>query len=65
LLSVTGTVSGVQASLQSAFEILSFIAGSILHQPSQFHMLMAGSCGAVATAAGLYAAHACRSSLST
>ncbi|KAF8060042.1 solute carrier family 40 member 1 [Scenedesmus sp. PABB004] len=55
-----GTVSGVQASLQSAFEIASFVAGCVLHRPEQFPVLMAGSVCAVAAAAALYAAHACR-----
>jgi hypothetical protein len=49
-----GTVSGVQASLQSAFEILSFVAGAVVSSPQQFHWLMAGSSAAVAAAAGLY-----------
>lgn len=50
-----GTVSGVQAALQSFFEILSFVAGCVIHQPERFHWLMLSSCLAVAAAAGLYA----------
>lgn len=55
-----GTVSGVQASLQSSFEIGSFIAGTILRSPKDFHWLMAGSCAAVATAAATFYAFASR-----
>lgn len=55
-----GTVSGVQASIQSFFEICSFIAGCIVHRPEQFHWLMVGSVCAVLTAAGLYLAFVCR-----
>jgi 1,4-dihydroxy-2-naphthoate octaprenyltransferase len=54
-----GTVSGVQASIQSFFEILSFVAGLIAHQPQDFWVLMLGSCGSVAAAAGLYIAFVC------
>lgn len=49
-----GTVSGVQVALQSLFEVASFVAGCIASRPELFPWLMAGSCGAVATAAALY-----------
>lgn len=48
----------MQSSVQSLFEILSFVAGSILHRPSQFHWLMLGSCAAVSAAGALYAVYA-------
>lgn len=54
-----GTVSGVQASLQSAFEILSFAAGTAVSKPEKFHWLMTGSCTAVGLAACLYYSYAC------
>lgn len=53
-----GAVSGVQASLQSAFEILSFVAGAVVSRPQWFHWLMTGSCGAVLAAAVLYGGYA-------
>lgn len=53
-LCYAGTVSGVQSSIQSFFEILSFVAGCIIHKPEQFHWLMSGSCAAVLAAGGLY-----------
>jgi hypothetical protein len=55
-------VGGVQASIQSFFEICSFVAGIAVHQPQRFHWLMLASCAAVATAAGLYLAFVCRAS---
>jgi hypothetical protein len=58
-----GTVSGVQASVQSLCEIASFVAGSILSRPQQFPALMAGSCCAVASAGGLYLAYVVRGRL--
>ena len=39
-----GAVSGVQSSLQSLFQMFSFIAGIILWQPDKFWLLMIGSC---------------------
>jgi hypothetical protein len=57
-----GTVSGVQASIQSFFEICSFIAGIVVHQPHRFHWLMLASCVSVAAAAGLYFTFVCRGS---
>lgn len=56
---VTGTVSGVQAALQSLFEVASFVAGCIAPRPELFPWLMAGSCCAVGAAAALYGAFAC------
>jgi hypothetical protein len=53
-----GTVSGVQASLQSAFEVVSFLAGAVVNQPQQFHWLMTGSCGTVGLAAIVYLTYA-------
>lgn len=55
---LAGAVSGVQASLQSAFEILSFAAGAVVSRPQWFHWLMTGSCGAVVAAAVLYGGYA-------
>jgi hypothetical protein len=55
-----GTVSGVQASLQSAFEVLSFLVGAVIHRPQQFHWLMAGSCAAILAATALFQTYACR-----
>lgn len=55
-----GTVSGVQGSIQSFFEILSFVAGAIVSRPELFHWLMAGSCGVVAAATVLYVVFAVR-----
>lgn len=55
-----GTVSGVQASLQSAFEVMSFLVGALINRPQQFHWLMAGSCAAACAAAGLFQTYACR-----
>ncbi|GBF99021.1 hypothetical protein Rsub_11825 [Raphidocelis subcapitata] len=55
-----GAVSGVQSSMQSLFEIASFVAGSALHRPDQFHWLMLGSCCAVASAGLLYLAYLAR-----
>lgn len=60
-----GTVSGVQASIQSFFEILSFVAGCVVNKPEHFHWLMSGSCCAVASAAALYAAFAARDRISS
>jgi hypothetical protein len=51
----------VQASIQSFFEICSFVAGIVIHQPQRFHWLMLASCAAVAAAAGLYLAFVCKS----
>jgi hypothetical protein len=48
--------------MQSLFEIVSYIAGSILHRPDQFHWLMLGSCGAISSAGVLYAAYVARHS---
>lgn len=53
-----GTVSGVQASLQSAFEVLMFITAIIVSRPPQFPWLMAASCAAVCSAACLYFSNA-------
>jgi hypothetical protein len=50
----------VQASVQSLFEVASFLAGSLLRRPAQFPALMGGSCAAVAGAGALYAAYCCR-----
>jgi hypothetical protein len=47
----------VQSSVQSLFEILSFVAGSILSRPQDFHWLMLGSLCSVSGAGALYAAH--------
>lgn len=53
-----GTVSGVQASLQSASEVLMFITATIVNRPAQFPWLMAASCAAVCFAACLFFVHA-------
>ena len=45
-----GEVQGLQASLCSLLETLSFVAGLIWPKPSQFRLLMAGSVAAVASA---------------
>ena len=50
----SGVVTGVQGSVQSLCEILSFLAGCALHKPEQFGVLMAGSLAAVGAAAALY-----------
>ena len=56
-----GAVSGAQASLQSLFQMLAYGAGAAVWQPARFPLLMAGSLGAVAAAAALFAAFAVRS----
>lgn len=55
-----GAVSGVQAAVQSLCEILSFVAGALLHKPSQFPLLMLGSLGAISSAGVLFGADAWR-----
>lgn len=55
-----GTVTGVQGSMQSLFEIISFVAGSILSAPPEFHWLMLGSLCAISGAGLLYLAYALR-----
>ena len=47
-------MTGVQGSVQSLFEVLSFLAGCALHKPEQFGVLMASSLVAVAAAVALY-----------
>ncbi|KAI8465599.1 MAG: hypothetical protein J3K34DRAFT_84448 [Monoraphidium minutum] len=53
-----GAVNGVQSSVQSVFEIMSFVAGAILRAPQQFHWLMLGSCASISAAGALYARYA-------
>jgi hypothetical protein len=55
-----GTVSGVQGSLQSAFQMAAYIAGLAVPQPERFPWLMAASCGVVALAALLFTRFALR-----
>lgn len=57
-VAAAGTVSGVQASLQSAFEMLTFITATIVSRPPQFPWLMAASCAAVCAAACLFFSNA-------
>jgi hypothetical protein len=52
-----GVVNGVQGSLQSAFEIASFVMGILVPQPQHFHWLMLASCAVVASAAAVYVKH--------
>lgn len=52
-----GVVNGVQGSLQSAFEIASFVMGILVPQPQHFHWLMLASVAAVAAATAVYAKH--------
>jgi hypothetical protein len=47
-------VAGVQGSLCSAFELLSFLAGIFVSDPTRFYYLMLASLGMVATACALY-----------
>ena len=49
-----GAVSGVQSSLQSAFQTLSYAVGIAVPRAEDFAWLMAGSCCVVAAAATLY-----------
>ncbi len=49
-----GAVSGVQGSLQSAFQTLSYAVGIAVPRAEDFSWLMAGSCCVVAAAAALY-----------
>ncbi len=51
-------MNGVQGSLCAACEMLSFVAGLLLHRPQQFRLLMLGSCACVAAAAALLARYA-------
>lgn len=58
--SMLGAVSGVQGSLQSAFQMMAYVAGLAVPQPERFPWLMAASCGVVALAALLFARFALR-----
>jgi iron-regulated transporter 1 len=51
-------VAGVQGSLCSAFELLSFSAGIFISDPTRFYYLMLASLAMVATAFALYAVFA-------
>jgi iron-regulated transporter 1 len=55
-----GAVNGVQGSLQSFFQMLTFVAGVVIWRPSQFSLLMAGSVVAVGAAAVLFTLYALR-----
>lgn len=57
-----GTVSGVQGSLQSLFQMLAYLAGVLQPSTAQFVWLMAGSCCMVGLAATLTTAFALRTS---
>jgi hypothetical protein len=50
----------MQSSIQSFFEIASFVAGALLPNPTQFHWLMLISLASIATAAVLYFAYVAR-----
>ncbi len=54
---LAGVVNGVQGSLQSAFEIASFVMGMLVPQTQHFHWLMLASFTAVAAAVAVYAKH--------
>ena len=53
-----GVISGAQGSLQSLFQMLSYVAGVVVSQPERFPFLMAGSVGVVGFAAVLFTAYA-------
>jgi len=53
-LEIAGAASGVQSSLQSAFQTLSYAVGIAVPRAEDFTWLMAGSCCVVAAAATLY-----------
>lgn len=55
-----GSVSGMQGSLQSLFQMVAYAAGVAAPATDTFVWLMAGSCGAVALAAALYTGWAVR-----
>jgi solute carrier family 40 (iron-regulated transporter), member 1 len=55
-----GTVNGVQSSLQNAFQMASYVAGTAVWQPERFPALMLGSCCVVGAAAATFSAWAAR-----
>lgn len=55
-----GAVSGVQGSLQSLFQTLSYVVGIALHRAEDFTWLMAGSVSIVTFAATTFTAFALR-----
>lgn len=54
LLPAAGSFNGVQGSLQSAFQMLAYLAGALVGQPERFPLLCAVSCCFVGVAAGLF-----------
>ena len=56
-----GTVTGVQGSLQSLFQMLAYVAGVVVWQPQRFVSLMVGSVGVVGVAASIFLGYALRS----
>lgn len=57
-----GSIMGVQGSLQSLCQMLSFVAGVVVWQPERFPVLLAGSIVVVMCSAALMTWHAvCRS----
>lgn len=59
-LSALGTVSGVQGSMQSLFQMIAYCWAVVLPAPTNFVWLMAGSCGVVLLAAILFTTFALR-----
>eukprot|EP00798_Chlamydomonas_sp_ICE-L_P006629 gene6629-3285_t len=54
-----GVVSGVQGSLQAAFETIQFLAGLYCADPSLFYLLLIGSMVIVAVATAMFTVYAC------
>lgn len=55
----TGVVNGVQCSLQSMFQSLSYVVGLVFWRPLQFSILMYASAIVVLLAASLYTVFVC------
>lgn len=62
--SALGSVTGVQGSLQSLFQMLAYVAGVVVWQPQRFPFLMAGSVGVVGVAAAIFSGYAVSSGCS-
>ena len=56
-----GSVTGVQGSFQSLFQMLAYVAGVVVWQPQRFPFLMGGSVGVIGLAAAIYSGYALNS----
>jgi hypothetical protein len=55
-----GAVAAVQGSLSSLYEMVTFSAAAVMHQPERFHFFLLGSLASVVIAWGMYMGYALR-----